>query len=589
MAGSDRLRGLTEQIAWEQIIARHVTNRDLEARVLALVEDVSNVDNPIGRIVKRLSDEQAKKSLRWTVTFPDDNLRYRRIPLYKQDNRKSNRTSIQPQWQQYYSHLGNDWLAMYHFIKRLQLHIQTACQGRRAARIVVNGDFGPGKNPARINLRIWSQDASGRSQPTPTYQFKTVFRHGQWPAHDRMKYKANAGLKHLVKELLRIAHPLFLHLVHYPLLKNCTYGKYYYLYSHSSPDVSSFIFLYPSQSRRNAHLSDAELDSVFAFLARVVQPAVSGEFQMPTWDRFLTAYHLKPKKMELSSLRSRLRSDKGIDTLADKIISISGKQVYTGQLPRALLWSLATALRAPSKHTNILLQASPGTGKGQVARLYARVLRTRKFEQVNCLSLDTDFESFCKRFKTRARHRTSGKRQRRSKCVVFLDEIDKSSRRVQALLLHLLEERKVYVNGKELRINAPVVIAAGSQDFEELIRKKGFLEDLYSRFHDKVVLEPLARRPSEILVLARAFMEKNAKDYKDGKPIKFDEFAAWLLYSHKWKRGNLRELHETVLKLHMIARKEKMEEITPEMIRRHARDLGAFGEFVMERSVQEDT
>jgi Nif-specific regulatory protein len=129
---------------------------------------------------------------------------------------------------------------------------------------------------------------------------------------------------------------------------------------------------------------------------------------------------------------------------------------------------------------------------------------------------------------------------------LFLDEIGDFSPSVQVKLLRFLQEREYQRVGSNRTTRADVrVIAATNKDLEQAVKQGAFRQDLYYRIHVfPIVLPPLRKRRSDILLLADYFVQRYAK--KLGKEIRrISTPAIDMLFAYHWP-GNVRELENCV-------------------------------------------
>jgi transcriptional regulator with PAS, ATPase and Fis domain len=126
--------------------------------------------------------------------------------------------------------------------------------------------------------------------------------------------------------------------------------------------------------------------------------------------------------------------------------------------------------------------------------------------------------------------------------TVFLDEIGELSLSLQVKLLRVLEERKVLRVGGLKPIPIDVrFIAATNRDLQAELARGTFRQDLYYRIAGfTLTIPPLRERQAEIEPLARAFVERAARQEQRPVPQISPEAMASLL-RHRWP-GNIREL-----------------------------------------------
>jgi len=197
----------------------------------------------------------------------------------------------------------------------------------------------------------------------------------------------------------------------------------------------------------------------------------------------------------------------------------------------------------------VLIQGETGTGKGLVAHLIHQTgpRADASFVDVNCAAIpDTLLEAELFGFErgafTDAKQAKAGLLQVAHRGTIFLDEIGLMPDALQVKLLKALEDRSVRRLGSTRSEPADAwVLAATSEDLSSAIRTRRFREDLYHRIAVVTVqLPPLRDRGSDVLLLARHYLDRICREY--GLPTKAlaaDAEAALLAYT--WP-GNVREL-----------------------------------------------
>lgn len=102
------------------------------------------------------------------------------------------------------------------------------------------------------------------------------------------------------------------------------------------------------------------------------------------------------------------------------------------------------------------------------------------------------------------------------KGVLFLDEIDKASKRFQSILLRLLQNGEFYKVGEtKPREFLGTIVSATSRNIPKLIEKDLFVTDLYSRLkHFKINVPELSKRPTDIEELIEYYLTIKKDDRK---------------------------------------------------------------------------
>lgn len=207
---------------------------------------------------------------------------------------------------------------------------------------------------------------------------------------------------------------------------------------------------------------------------------------------------------------------------------------------------------APTDST-VLIEGESGTGKELAARaLHRNSHRSSKpFVAINCAAipetlLESDLFGHERGSFTGASTQKKGRLEVADGGVVFLDEIGELPPALQVKLLRVLQERELDRVGGTYPIKIDVrVIAATNRDLEEAVRQGAFRQDLYYRLAVmRLTMPPLREHREDIPMLARHFVQKNAKRCKvKARPVSREAMAA--LVNYEWP-GNVRELENAI-------------------------------------------
>ena len=209
---------------------------------------------------------------------------------------------------------------------------------------------------------------------------------------------------------------------------------------------------------------------------------------------------------------------------------------------------LATAAKAASSRTTVLLTGESGSGKEVVARfIHDRSGRTGLFVPVHCAALtptllESELFGHEKDAYTGATQQRRGRFELADGGTLFLDEIGEITPETQIKLLRVLESRSFErVGGTETLTVDVRVIAATNRDLKQMVADRTFREDLYYRLAVVTLeLPPLRERPMEIPLLAEKFVREFAHENQRGE-LKIAPELMKKLESHPWP-GNIREL-----------------------------------------------
>jgi DNA-binding NtrC family response regulator len=210
-------------------------------------------------------------------------------------------------------------------------------------------------------------------------------------------------------------------------------------------------------------------------------------------------------------------------------------------------------LKVAPTDANILILGENGTGK-QVFAYEIHKHSQRKngvFMHVDLGSLTENlFESelfgYAKGAFTDAKEDKPGRFEMAEGGTIFLDEIGNLSSPLQAKLLSVIQNRTVNRLGesKERKINVRLITAT-NMPLLDMVSKGTFRQDLLFRINTvELLLPPLCKRGSDILLLAKHFLQSfNTKYHRNIKS--FDGKAEALLLRYQWP-GNVRELQHVI-------------------------------------------
>ena len=222
-----------------------------------------------------------------------------------------------------------------------------------------------------------------------------------------------------------------------------------------------------------------------------------------------------------------------------------------------------TLERVALSQTTILIRGESGTGKGLVARILhsASARREGPFVHFNCAALpetlvESELFGHEKGAFTGAISRKPGRFELAEGGTIFLDEIGKISRSVQAKLLRVVEDRRFERVGGTRTLDADVrIVAATNLNLEEAIGTGEFREDLYYRLNIiPIILPPLRERKEDIPYLVEHFFNKIRKDLGQDRR-ELDPAVLDLFFAYRWP-GNIRELEAAVHRALVLSRGE---------------------------------
>lgn len=208
----------------------------------------------------------------------------------------------------------------------------------------------------------------------------------------------------------------------------------------------------------------------------------------------------------------------------------------------------------------VLILGESGTGKELVARAIHRLgdRSEAPFVAINCGAipenlLESELFGHEKGAFTGAHAQRKGRFELANGGTLFLDEIGELPLGLQVKLLRILQERKLQrVGGRQdIEVDARVVTAT-NKDLETAMKEGKFRDDLYYRVAVvTLTLPPLRGRGEDVFLLARAFLEREAKRANKGL-TGFSREALHALERHDWP-GNVRELENRVKRAVVMA------------------------------------
>lgn len=205
--------------------------------------------------------------------------------------------------------------------------------------------------------------------------------------------------------------------------------------------------------------------------------------------------------------------------------------------------------RVAADDAPVLITGESGTGKEAAARAIHRLSPrcNGPFAAVNCGALpsqlvQTELFGHEKGAFTGAHARKIGRFESAQKGIVLLDEIGDLAHEQQVNLLRFLQEKRIERVGSNVEIPVDVrVVAATNVDLERAVADGRFREDLFYRLNVlHLKMPPLREREGDIELLARAFLERFARERRS-RVRAFSQEALQAMERHPWP-GNVREM-----------------------------------------------
>jgi two-component system response regulator AtoC len=214
----------------------------------------------------------------------------------------------------------------------------------------------------------------------------------------------------------------------------------------------------------------------------------------------------------------------------------------------------------------VLLTGESGVGKEVAARAIHRASprAERPFLKVNCAALpeellESELFGHQRGSFTGAYRDKPGKFELAEKGTLMLDEIGEVPFRLQAKLLHVLQDGEFARVGGERVLESDVrVLAATNRDLEAEIRAGRFREDLYYRLNViEIRIPPLRERRDEIPALVDYFLKTANAEYDRAMDISLS--TRRLIAEHAWP-GNIRELENVIKRVVVLGSTERLHE-----------------------------
>jgi DNA-binding NtrC family response regulator len=223
-------------------------------------------------------------------------------------------------------------------------------------------------------------------------------------------------------------------------------------------------------------------------------------------------------------------------------------------------------LEAVAAHdATVLIEGETGTGKElAAASVHAMSRRAgHPLVVINCAAIpdsliEDELFGHARGAFTDARHERVGLLQAASSGTLCLDEIGSLSRRGQATLLRVLQDKSFRPLGStiEQRTDARF-IALTNTPLWDLVGADVFRADLYFRLCVLPVrLPPLRERREDILPLAQHFLEKHARPEQPVTTL--SPAVQTLLMKYDWP-GNIRQLEYAILRAAQLAAGTRVE------------------------------
>jgi formate hydrogenlyase transcriptional activator len=267
-------------------------------------------------------------------------------------------------------------------------------------------------------------------------------------------------------------------------------------------------------------------------------------------DRKRSEEALRQALAEIGRLRERLEADNTY--LREQVEPEPGFEGIVGRSD-ALRYVLAKVQQVAPATTTVLLQGETGVGK----ELFAHALhslsprRERPLVKLNCAALpptlvESELFGHEKGAFTGAVAQRKGRFEIADGSTLLLDEVGELPLELQSKLLRVIQDGQFERVGGTTTLKVDVrLIAATNRHLDEDVKAGRFRQDLWYRLNVfPITIPPLRKRPEDIPLLARHFVEKHCR--RLGRPV-LEISVATLehLQSREWP-GNVRELDSVI-------------------------------------------
>lgn len=234
-----------------------------------------------------------------------------------------------------------------------------------------------------------------------------------------------------------------------------------------------------------------------------------------------------------------------------------------------------------TSHYPVLVYGETGTGKELVAHFIHKLSGLRvPLVAVNCPAIpesliESELFGHEKGAFTGADRTHVGLFEQANGGTLLLDEVGEASRALQAGLLRVMDNGEFRrVGGRTTMQTNARIVAASNVKLENVVKDKGFREDLFYRLRVlEIDLPPLRRRGGDILELAEYFLATEAMS--TGIPKKqLTDAARARLTGYRWP-GNVRELKHAVLSANLWAERKIDHDDLPSYITQDAAEATA--------------
>ena len=279
-------------------------------------------------------------------------------------------------------------------------------------------------------------------------------------------------------------------------------------------------------------------------------------------DPFAIALSNTLKHQEVLRLRDLLADDNRY--LHRELLHLSGDEIVGADF--GLKGVMAMVRQVASSGSPVLLLGETGVGKDVIANAihYSSPRKDGPFVKVNCGAipetlLDSELFGHEKGAFTGAISQKRGRFERANAGTLLLDEIGELPPQAQVRMLRVLQYREIERVGGTNPIPVDIrLIAATNRDLEEMVKAKGFREDLWFRLNVfPIRVPPLRDRKGDIPALLHYFVDRKSRELRLPVPPPLERGVIDRLTAYHWP-GNVRELENVVERALILSRGESL-------------------------------
>ncbi|CAH2211951.1 sigma-54 interaction domain-containing protein [Tepidibacter aestuarii] len=272
----------------------------------------------------------------------------------------------------------------------------------------------------------------------------------------------------------------------------------------------------------------------------------------------LVVMSVRDKIHEIDVVRKKLEEGllncEKIDNFEDNIIEFIEEKIISRSQEMKKIIELSE--KVSKVDSTILIRGESGTGKGVLVKHIHKKSNRKDMNllTINCAAipedlLESELFGYVKGAFTGASDKGKvGLIELANKGTVFLDEIGELSLRLQAKLLHVIQDKQfIPIGGREAKKVDIRIIAATNRDLMEMVENKRFREDLYWRLNViEIEIPSLRQRPKDIIALSNYFLNKFNDRYK--YTCSLSEKCLEFFVTYSWP-GNVRQLENIIERL----------------------------------------